>query len=443
MKITLHPKQIEIVKNLDTLNYLKCGRRFGKSYTAMTYSMLRSITFPYRLPESERPVNAIICPTAVMATQIFWTPLLRKVENEWKSIVEDVNKGERRIVFKGENSIDLIIRGLGGDNEGNNLRGLSYWTAWIDEGQDINLSTLLEEVISPATELEGSQTAISFTPKGIGSELHTRWLEAEKGLSEAKLFSYTSWDNPIYSRKKLEEKKRLSPPRVYNQEVMAAWESFEGQVFSEYDSAKHLVDKLPDTLYYYIGVDLGGRNPAIALWGLDADLKAYLIYSWKNTDSRTIPPSEFFTNILRICQSVPRVETIAIPDDRAEYKEDLQKFIANNYISTPTRLDADLIGRKYKIDIGKIIVVDRGNPGPEKRAEWMNNLFYNDRLFISSIPANKPAINEINTYSRIKSRGVVTEKIHKVNNHIIDALAYSLCGLIKDVPDMRNFVEFS
>jgi len=443
--ILLHRGQLDIITGLGSSNLVKCGRRFGKSHTAMETMRYRSLTFPHILPPSLRPVNVIICPTAVMATQIFWKPLLRKAASEWSDVVEEVSKSDKRIIFKGANSIDLLVRGLGDDSCGNNLRGLSFYTAWVDEGQDVGLNVLMDEVIGPATEQEGSKVIVSFTPKGIGSELHKRWVESERAPDApgaSKLFSYTSWDNPLISREKLEGFKLSYPPRVYNQEIMGEWESFDGKVFSEFDADKHVVKAAPsDALYYYVGVDFGGINPAIALWGLDKDLNAYVIYTWKSTTRQPVPPSVFLQKVADVCAMVPQVECVSIPDDRSEYQQDLIDTLRLNVEAAPTRTNPDKHIQKFPLKVLKVEVVSRLAVGPDKRSEWLNNMFYQNRLLVLENASNKLFIEEVNTFARKKRQGVITNELDKKNNHIIDALAYSLCSLINNERRMRKFID--
>lgn len=162
---------------------------------------------------------------------------------------------------------NVIFRGL---EEPDKHRSLNLNAAYIDEASQVSEEafTLLQ------SRLRGKfyrKILCTTNPNGH-SWLYRYWVKKDFGNANAKR-QFFSVHAPSTENVHLPEGyvqnmlDSWSEERI-KREVMGSWDAFQGQVFTEFERATHVVKpfRIPDEWTKFVGMDHGYRNPACALW---------------------------------------------------------------------------------------------------------------------------------------------------------------------------------
>lgn len=383
LNLNLHKKQAQVFSDRSRFKLLISGRRFGKSRLLLTTAIHAALAFNQPIDPASPPVVLIAMPTLKAAKAIHWQPLLNLLENQ--PFVESINRTDNRIKLKGDKP-DILLRGA--DNDADSLRGLKLYWAGLDEFQDFSLAAW-EQVIYPAlTDTPGSRASLIATPKGKSHWLYRFHLQARADRNWSYYHFFTE-HNPFISRKLLKQAKLTLPPRVYKQEFEASFEDFEGQFFSEFDD-EHIVDTLPTKfLDTYLGVDWGDLNPALTVVGLTPDYKYYILDAWDNETGSPIVFDQLIEKAASFCDRYNIYRGFADPSRPASI------------------LDFQKIGRHKKLPgLAKTIA---GFNKVKEGIQIVNNLFYQDRLYINSKLTS--FIEELKSYHRKTINGEVVDEV--------------------------------
>ena len=88
-------------------------------------------------------------------------------------------------------------------------------------------------------------------------------------------------DNPILDKGYIKELEQTLTGVFKERLFFGKWNAAEGNIFTNFDPSFHVVDKLPEMLDYFVGVDWGYNNPtAMTLIGIDRDGIYYAIDEW-------------------------------------------------------------------------------------------------------------------------------------------------------------------
>ncbi|MFN6486284.1 MULTISPECIES: hypothetical protein [unclassified Nostoc] len=344
-------------------------------------------------------------PTLKQAKAVHWKSLVSLLKDA--PFVESINNSEYRIVLKG-NKPDIILRGAN-DDEGNGLRGLKFFYAAVDEFQDVK-PIVWEEVILPAlSDTEGSTATLVGTPKGKSHPLY-KFYQKIKDLPEWAYYHFRTKDNPFFPIARLRLAKAQLPPKVYRQEFQASFEDFDGQIFDQIDSSRHYITEIPNNLSYYIGGDWGDRNPSLVVIGLNERKgQFYIIDYWLNKSGETIPEEVFLKEMAKLCIKY-RVHRCYLPDDRGGSVK-----------------SARILGKRENIPgMTKAVEVSRTKLGLMASNDIVNNLFYQDNLFIKANLTE--LITQFEDYHRAtNSEGeLVNKPADHQEDHTIDAARYAI-----------------
>lgn len=398
VKISLIPWQKDYYYNRKRYNAVVAGRGSAKSFCIMMSAILDCLNFQHKVEPFKRPVVLILAEDAVTLTQIIFNPLCAWLNNSGLSKYITIHKQERKIRFETGDLVlpDIVLRGLGDDCTGDNLRGMSYYRVYIDETQNISkIDYLIDEVINPRLDYIDSCVTIYGTPKGRGTPFHKRYESAEYKIH------LTSYDNPFNSRAKLDKLKQTLPDRSYRQEILASWESFAGQVFSSFNEQTNTFDNNPPFANeaIYFGYDFGSVNTAIIVLRLDNNFNFYVTDSFYNNTNKPFTVNELVNKTKELEQIHGKPFRLVVPDDRKDIQISLKDA---GYTNT--------------------IVVTRNSDfiRPEHRNSLIDSLLYNNRLFIHKKQSD--LINEITSFRRDEN-GII---IKGQKNHRIDALGYIL-----------------
>jgi len=391
LDISLHKKQGDVFRSRAHVRALVAGRGFGKS----VLMLMDSIKFCLDYREPINPVSpqvAMICmPTLKMAKQIYWKPLMSLLE--FSPAVENVNKSDYRITFKGPLP-DLLLRGA--DRQGERLRGLNLCFAGLDEYQGFE-PMIWDEVLDAALSRNRHWRALVIgTPQGKLNHFYSFYQRAIAN-EDWRSWHFKTAENPYFPKRHLIRAKRELPGRTYRQEFEASFEEFEGQICSEAVRSRHLVAcKKYANAQYYIGLDPGTINPALCLFSVSeqptlmgVSKHVFTVYdSWYEPTGEAYTTDELVNQarILAARSGMP-IKRIFIPDDRA-----------------------DLVKTFRQAGYGQAVLVKRNDPGPKQRAEIINTLFKCDRLFFEE--GQSEFFDEILSYRRETGKdGRPTEEI--------------------------------
>lgn len=403
----LHYHQGEVFRSPAQVRAVIAGRAFGKSVLMLLTAVQACLTYDEPINADSPQVALIAMPTLKMAKAIYWRPLLSMLEG--CPAVEDINKSDYRITFKGQRP-DLILRGA--DLQGERLRGLNLCFAGLDEYQGFE-PIVWKEILDPAlSRNENWRALVIGTPKGKLNHFYQFHLEAiaNEGWQ---YFHFITADNPFFPKRHLERAKRELPAKVYRQEFEASFEDFEGQIATEARKELHLVPVTADTdEQYYIGVDPGVINPAMVLFSVSPSYR-FTVHDrhYENTGEAYTTDDLVRLTAALIAKCDRPIKRIFVPDDRA----DLVKTFRNaGYRQT--------------------ILVKRNRPSPIQRAEILNTLFKCGKLRFAH--TQEPFFDEVLSYHRDVDRsGNVVEAIALGQvDHSVDALLYGVGRLCMDYP---------
>ena len=236
------------------------------------------------------------------------------------------------------------------------------------------------------------------TPKGIGTFFHNLFMNADNNPEEWSSFHQTCYDNPYLDRDKLETQKRNLPPKIFRQEFMASWESFDGQIYSDLTTDNYIEDGELPKMYeeFLLGVDWGDINPALVVCGY-ANRTYYLLDYWLNPN--------------------PGYAIEQRHHDNAAVKFCIDYNIERSY-ADPSQPGRILSMRKAGVP--KLI---SGYNRVEEGNGIINTMFFQKRIRIRK--KCKEAYEKLMSYHRDKKDGIILDKVapHQ-DDHLCDALRY-------------------
>lgn len=172
---------------------------------------------------------------------------------------------------------NVIFRGL---EEPDKHRSLNLNAAYIDEASQVSEEafTLLQ------SRLRGKhyRKILGTTNPNGHSWLYRYWIKKDFGNANAKK-QFFSVHAPSIENVHLPEGyvqnmlDSWSEDRI-KREVMGSWDAFQGQVYTEFDRAKHVIKPfvIPSAWTRFVGLDVGYRNPTCAIWcAMDYDSNIY------------------------------------------------------------------------------------------------------------------------------------------------------------------------
>jgi hypothetical protein len=213
------------------------GRRFGKTFLAVTELAKFS-----RYPKKK---CWYVAPTYRMAKDIVWHELVDKLtQHKW---IKKTNNSDLSITLRNGSTISL----RGADNE-NSLRGVGLDFLVMDEFADIKEHTWYE-VLRPTLSDKNGAAFFCGTPRGYGNWSYNLFSkEAENWAS----FQFTTLDGGQVSANEIEQAKADLDDRTFQQEYMASFVNYAGQIYYNFDRKENVINKYePETNEIHIGMD--------------------------------------------------------------------------------------------------------------------------------------------------------------------------------------------
>jgi hypothetical protein len=407
--LPLHEKQAEVFHSNSKFKVLVCGRRWGKSRLQITKLLYKALTFEGTVDPTVPQTIVGVLPTLKQAKKILWAPLVNLLKG--CPIVRDINQSDFTIRWVRDRYPRIVIAGAN-DQNGDRLRGLRILHIGADEIQDWK-PDIFDSVIVPAmADTEGSSALLTGTPKGKLNHLYGLF-NRQSFDPDWQSFNYATITNPFVDKTEVEKRRLILSPRLFEQEYYASFTNFEGQIFSEFDPIKHIVNcdnkNLTD---YWIGHDCGDINPAIVVVGKNTLGEFFIIESNRLGDQKTPVPLSTVYALIEKWAKLYNANRIYVDPSRPLVIKDIREIgIEKNIHGLETTVAA------YN-------KIEEGN-------DLINNYFWANKLYVSDKIKELP--DKIASYHRkIDRDGNITDKVaENQDDHELDALRYILASLAK------------
>lgn len=249
LPIRPHVNQKKIIKPEARFNVIAAGRRFGKTEGEKLGDI-------YRVMEGRN---------------VWWVnPTFDNTTETWQDFLaffeqfvprDDINKSRREIITPTGGKLRML-----GANNFKRGSGIEHVT--IDEAAFCDLENLWEYQLRPMLlESKGSATFLSSTNgRNFFWKLFQRGLDPDE--PEWQSWHFTSYDNPLLDPSELEDIKRHTPERVFNQEYMAEFLDDGGAVFRNLQAC--IQDEPQRQGDVVFGVDWGRSNDFTVIVAMDS-----------------------------------------------------------------------------------------------------------------------------------------------------------------------------
>lgn len=236
----------QIIFDTDTrFRVVSSGRRFGKSYLALT-EMARAARFPNK--------NVwYVSPSYRQSKQIMWSQLKEKlITINWAKKIHETDLSIELV-----NGSKISLRGA--DNF-DSLRGVSLDFLCMDEFAFIDKAAWTEVLRPTLSDRQGSAMFVT-TPCGTSNWAYDLY---NKGLDRTqkawRSFSFTTIEGGFVTQEEIEQAREDLDERTFKQEYLASFESYANRCFyafnKEHNVAKYN-DPVPDTLYSGFDFNVG------------------------------------------------------------------------------------------------------------------------------------------------------------------------------------------
>ena len=235
----LSKPQKEILDCDKRFRVLITGRRFGK-----TFLCIQELAKFSRYPKKK---VWYVAPTYRMAKDIVWNDLVdRMTKHKW---LKKLNHSDLRLTLR--NGSEISLRGA--DNE-NSLRGVGLDFLVMDEFADVKEHAWYE-VLRPTLSDKNGSALFCGTPRGYGNWSYNLFSK-ENEDEQWKSFQFTTLDGGQVSASEVQQAKQDLDERTFNQEYMASFVNYAGQIYYNFDRKQNVLDIYnPKTNEIHIGMD--------------------------------------------------------------------------------------------------------------------------------------------------------------------------------------------
>ena len=242
-----------------------CGARSGKTLSASAEFISKCIKQP---GYSERDMamglpytTCIGAPTYPMIDRVILPTFLSLVPEELR--LGKFHGTRRCVEIQGEKGVSLVYFISGSNPEA--WQGQDLYGAWLDEFA-IMKEMMYDEAQTRVSNKQGWML-LTGTPKGP-NWAKTRIFDFAQTEDGGKQVFFTSWrtiDNPYFPAEEIETKKKTMPDKFFKRMYEASWDTFEGQIFDNFNRAVHVKDWTGYTFRLPSGRHLGTGDEKIVL----------------------------------------------------------------------------------------------------------------------------------------------------------------------------------
>ena len=246
MKIKLKRPQLTVFRSPRRFRVLAAGRRFGKTYLALT-ELCRAAWGPNRLAW-------YVAPTYRQAKRIAWKPLKQMTREYWAS---QPNETDLSIELIGGGTIAL----RGADNY-DSLRGNGLDFVVLDEYASM-APEAWNEVLRPALSDRLGRALFIGTPKGL-NHFHDLYQNAQ---AHWQAFRYTTEEGGNVPPQEIESARSELDERTYRQEFRASFEDLSHGVvyfaFSRSDNVQDAAWRGGEPLYWSLDFNVSPMSAVV------------------------------------------------------------------------------------------------------------------------------------------------------------------------------------
>lgn len=292
MKIKLTKPQTQVWKHPARFKVLVCGRRFGKTFLAITWLLRNAMT--------DGGLHYYIAPSYVMAKQIAWR-LLKELALDY---AVKVNESDLMIEFRNGGIIQL----KGAENR-DSLRGVSLSSACMDEFA-YTAYEVWSEVIRPATSDRQAPVLFITSPAGWSWAKDTYDYAISGKDDNWRGWTFTTAEGGNVAPEEIEAARRELPEKTFKQEYLASFETLSNRVYSNFDRAAHVTKDtatIEDAAELYIGLDFN-VDPMSAAVGVKVADQLHIV------DEVCLPNSNTQEMAQEIQARYPKHKIRAYPD---------------------------------------------------------------------------------------------------------------------------------
>ena len=272
MKISLTKPQLQVSQSKARFRILISGRRFGKTYLAVT-EMMKYASQPNRK-------IWYVAPTFKMAKEIVWGTLKEMLNLfNW---IEDINETTMTITIRKTNS-QISLKGA--DNY-DSLRGTGLDFLILDEFADIDKRTWFEVLRASISDRLG-HVLMCGTPKGYGNWSYEMYLKGKQD-DDWESFQYTTIEGGIVTPEEIEQAKQDIDIRTFRQEFEGTFENYAGAVYYNFHAVENVKPKKLDlSKPLHIGLDFNVDPMSACVSQIDKDIIHFvdeIVIYGSNTD---------------------------------------------------------------------------------------------------------------------------------------------------------------
>lgn len=374
------------------------SRRTGKTFIANAMAFLKAM---------EPNTNVLIVSPNYSLTNISWNEQVRLLAKHSIEI-KSKNKTDREIHLENGSMIKF-----GSAAQADSLVGRSYNLIIFDEAAIEDAGRDAYNIqLRPTLDRAGSKIVFISTPRGTANyffEFYNRGFSPEFPTWVSVHSTYK--DNPRMQERDVEEAKRSMGRMEFEQEYMASFVSFEGQIYDAFDEDKHVIAGLSEDIYTrwkanpylfeaILGIDPGYKDDTgavVLLYEGDVD-KFYLVWDYSYNERTTAQHAAAFNE-----QFVKwDVDMVFVDSAAAQFREDLSVLYD---IPSNAAVKSVLDGIAY-----------------------VQTIIDNDRLFVDA--ECEKAILMLKNYRWDSNDKLVKPRpVHDKFSHLADALRYALYSL--------------
>lgn len=374
------------------------SRRTGKTFIANAMAFLKAM---------EPGSNVLIVSPNYSLTNISWNEQVRLLTKHGIEI-KSKNKTDREIHLMNGSMIKF-----GSAAQADSLVGRSYNLIIFDEAAIEDAGRDAYNIqLRPTLDKPGSKIVFISTPRGTANYFYEFY---NRGFSD----EFPTWvsvhstyrDNPRMLESDVEEARRSMSKMEFEQEYMASFVSFEGQIYSGFDSDKHVITGLSASImkrwkenpYLFetiLGIDPGYKDDTgacLIVYEPDED-KFYWVWDYSKNEKTTDKHAEAFNHVMQEWD----VDMVFIDSAAAQFREDLSVLYD---IPSNAAVKSVLDGIAY-----------------------VQSLVENDKLFVDS--ECEDGILMLKNYRWDPNDKLLKPRpVHDKFSHLADALRYALYSL--------------
>lgn len=276
MKIKLTKPQSKVWRGKTRFKVLVCGRRFGKTFFALTWLLAKAA--------EKKGIYYYIAPSYVAAKSIAWRLLKELADGHY----DKKNEGELFI----EMANGSVIQLKGAENR-DGLRGVSLAGCVLDEFCFMS-QEVWTEVVRPATSDQLAPVIFISSPAGWnwGKTLYDYALSGEDDNWQG--WTFTTADGGNVTQEEIDAARRELPEKTFKQEYLASFETLSNRVYSNFDRTKNVSTELAtldSAQDIHIGMDFN-VNPMSACVGIKVSDQMHIIDEICLPNSNTTEMSE-------------------------------------------------------------------------------------------------------------------------------------------------------